>query len=114
MGGWLGGKAGRAIGEGIGEAVAGDDEEQVSETLTAQLPENEIPYYDLPPEITNQYMTGSPQYTGMNAELSGTADVNLHLTLDDNRTMLSAETSRNTARNIRVNTGSAIEAREML
>lgn len=114
LGGWLGGKAGRAIGEGIGEAVAGDDEEQVSETLTAQLPENEIPYYDLPPEITNQYMTGSPQYTGMNAELSGTADVNLHLTLDDNRTMLSAETSRNTARNIRVNTGSAIEAREML
>lgn len=114
LGGWLGGKAGRAIGEGIGEAVASDDEEQVSETLTAQLPENEIPYYDLPPEITNQYMTGSPQYTGMNAELSGTADVNLHLTLDDNRTMLSAETSRNTARNIRVNTGSAIEAREML
>ncbi|MBO5607291.1 MAG: phage tail tape measure protein [Treponema sp.] len=114
LGGWLGGKAGRAIGEGIGEAVAGDDEEQVSETLTAQLPENEIPYYDLPPEITNQYMTGSPQYTGMNAELSGIADVNLHLTLDDNRTMLSAETSRNTARNIRVNTGSAIEAREML
>lgn len=114
LGGWLGGKAGRAIGEGIGSAVAGKDEEQLSETLTNQLPENTVYASELPPEITSQYMSGSPQFTGMNAELSGAADVNLHLTLDDNRTMLSAETSRNTARNIRVNTGSAVEAREML
>lgn len=114
LGGWLGGKAGRAIGEGIGSAVAGKDEEQFSETLASRLPENVIPANELPGEITRQHITGSPQFTGMNAELSGAADVNLHLTLDDRRTVLSAETSRNTARNIRVNTGSAIEAREML
>lgn len=69
---------------------------------------------ELPPEITNNYMTESPQYTGAKAELSGAADVNLKLTLTDTRTMFTAETSRNTARNIRVNTGSAVEARNML
>lgn len=113
LGGWLGGKAGRAIGEGIGSAVAGDDEEQLSETLEDQLPAGTIPAETLPPEITNQYMSGDPKWNGMNmnAELSGTADVNLHLTLDDNRTMFTAETSQNTARNIRVNTGSAVDAR---
>lgn len=114
LGGWLGGKAGRAIGEGIGSAVAGKDEEQISETLANELPENAVSASELPPEIASQYMAENRQFTGMNAELIGAADVNLHLTLDDNRTMLSAETSRNTARNIRVNTGSAIEAREML
>ena len=77
---------------------------------------NTIPTKELPPEITNNYMTGEPKWHGMNmnAELSGAADVNLHLTLDDKRTMFTAETSRNTVRNIRVNTGSAIEARNML
>lgn len=116
LGGWLGGKAGRAIGEGIGSAVAGDEEEQVSESLKNELPANMLPAEMLPSEITNPYMAGEPQWHGMNmnAELSGAADVNLHLTLDDNRTMLSAETSSNTARNIHVNTGSAIEARSML
>lgn len=114
LGGWLGGKAGRAIGEGIGSAVAGKDEEHISETLANELPENTVFASELPPEIASQYMAENRQFTGMNAELTGAADVNLHLTLDDNRTMLSAETSRNTARNIRVNTGSAIEAREML
>lgn len=114
LGGWLGGKVGRAIGEGIGSAVAGNDEEQLSENLENQLPEDAVYASELPPEITSQHMAGSPQFTGMNTELSGVADVNLHLTLDDKRTMFSAETSRNTARNIRVNTGSAVEAREML
>lgn len=116
LGGWLGGKAGRAIGEGIGSAVAGNEEEQVSESLKNELPVNMLPAEMLPYEITNPYMTGEPQWHGMNmnAELSGQADVNLHLTLDDKRTILSAETSRNTARNIHVNTGSAIEARSML
>lgn len=116
LGGWLGGKAGRAIGEGIGSAVAGKDEEQLSATLENELPENFIPAETLPQEITGQYMSGDSGWQGMNmnAELSGAADVNLHLTLDDNRTVLSAETSRNTARNIRVNTGSAVEARNML
>lgn len=114
LGGWLGGKAGRAIGEGIGKAVAGKDEERLPENLENQLPENAVYASELPTEITSQYMTGSQQFTGMNTELSGTADVNLHLILDDNRTMFSAETSRNTARNIRLNTGSAVEARKML
>ena len=122
----LGGMAGRAIGEGIGSAVAEDDEEKQTKKLETELPNLQtiqmpsmplpIPAQNLPPEITNQYMTGEPKWQGMNmnAELSGAADVNLHVTLDDNRTMLSAETSRNTARNIRVNTGSAVEARNML
>lgn len=132
LGGWLGGKAGRAIGEGIGSAVAGDDEEKHSQK-SLYYEENSIPPFiehqktdftyslhpsvisenQLPPEITNTYMTGEPKWNGMNmnAELSGTADVNLHLTLDDNRTMFTAETSQNTARNIRVNTGSAVDAR---
>lgn len=116
LGGWLGGKAGRAIGEGIGSAVAGNEEEQVSESLENELQEKFIPAETLPQEITGQYMSGDSGWQGMNmnAELSGAADVNLHLTLDDNRTVLSAETSRNTARNIRVNTGSAVEARNML
>lgn len=116
LGGWLGGKAGRAIGEGIGSAVAGKDEEQVSESLKNEFPANMLPAEMLPAEITNPYMAGEPQWHGMNmnAELSGQADVNLHLSLDDNRTVLSAESSRNTARNIRVNTGSAVEARNML
>lgn len=116
LGGWLGGKAGRAIGEGIGSAVAGNEEEQVSESLKNELPVNMLPAEMLPYEITNPYMTGEPQWHGMNmnAELSGQADVNLHLTLDDKRTILSADTSRNTTRNIHVNTGSAIEARNML
>ena len=122
----LGGMAGRAIGEEIGSAVAGDDEEKQPKKLETELPNLQtiqmpsmplpIPAQNLPPEITNQYMTDEPKWQGMNmnAELSGAADVNLHVTLDDNRTMLSAETSRNTARNIRVNTGSAVEARNML
>lgn len=109
----LGGMAGRKLGEKIGSAVAGDDEEHLSETLEDQLPADTIPAETLPPEITNQYMSGEPKWNGMNmnAELSGTADVNLHLTLDDNRTMFTAEPSQNTARNIRVNTGSAVDAR---
>ena len=121
LGGWLGGKAGRAIGTGIGNAVAGKDDAQIQVERTVldgqpQLPNmpQTIPARELPPEITNNYMAESPQYTGAKAELSGAADVNLKLTLTDTRTMFTAETSRNIARNIRVNTGSAIEARNML
>ena len=121
LGGWLGGKAGRAIGTGIGNAVAGKDDAQIQVERTVldgqpQLPNmpQTIPARELPSEIANNYMAESPQYTGAKAELSGAADVNLKLTLTDTRTMFTAETSRNTARNIRVNTGSAIEARNML
>lgn len=106
LGGWIGGKLGRFTGEKIGGLVAGKKEEL--------LPEDTVSASELPPEITSPYMAESSRFAGMNAEISGTADVNLHLTLDDNRTILSAETLRNSARNVRVNTGSAIEAREML
>lgn len=114
LGGWLGGKAGRAIGEGIGSAVAGNDEEQLSSALEEQLPSNMIPSDTLPSEITQQYAVDAQQWQGVNAELTGSADLNLHVTLDDKRTVLSAETSRNTFRNINVNTGSAVEARKGL
>ena len=114
LGGWLGGKAGRAIGEGIGSAVAGNDEEQLSSALEEQLPSNMIPFDTLPSEITQQYAVDAQQWQGVNAELTGSADLNLHVTLDDKRTVLSAETSRNTFRNINVNTGSAVEARKGL
>lgn len=117
LGGWLGGKAGRAIGEGIGSAVAEDeksDEEKTLEQLNKLFPGQNISADMLPPELTSQYMTGNQPFTGATAELSGSADVNLNLTLTDTRTTLTAETANNTARNIRVNTGSAVEARNML
>ena len=110
----LGGMAGRKLGEKIGSAVAGDDEEQLSSALEEQLPSNMIPSDTLPSEITQQYAVDAQQWQGVNAELTGSADLNLHVTLDDKRTVLSAETSRNTFRNINVNTGSAVEARKGL
>lgn len=110
LGGWIGGKAGRAVGEGIGSTIAGKDNVDLSKN---KLPANMIPAPALPPDITKQYMSGASQWKGTTTELSGAADVNLHLTLDDNRTVFSSETSRNTARNIRLNMGSAVEARNM-
>lgn len=110
----LGGMAGRKLGEKIGSAVAGNDEEQLSSALEEQLPSNMIPSDTLPSEITQQYAVDAQQWQGVNAELTGSADLNLHVTLDDKRTVLSAETSRNTFRNINVNTGSAVEARKGL
>ena len=98
----------------IGSAVAGNDEEQLSSALEEQLPSNMIPSDTLPSEITQQYAVDAQQWQGVNAELTGSADLNLHVTLDDKRTVLSAETSRNTFRNINVNTGSAVEARKGL
>ena len=107
LGGWLGGKAGRAIGQGIGSAVAGDDDE------TSQIQESAIPADALPAEIANAYMSEGSQYTGATAELSGAAEVNLHVTLDDNRTILEAEAARNTAKNLRFNVGNVNDARSM-
>ncbi len=89
------------------------EEAQIAYPQIQNIPSS-IPAERLPSEITNNYMTKNAQYTGSTAEISGMADVNLHLTLDDNRTVFTAKTSRNTARNIRVNTGSAVEARNML
>lgn len=140
--GYFGGKGGRLLGEKIGEAVSGkeDDEESLKLNMkksgmsddeisrfmeelkkqdnkgTYNLKDMAVSMAELPPEIRKQYYSGELKYTGQQttANLEGAADVNLHLTLDDNRAKVSATTSRNTARNIRVNTGSVIEAREML
>ena len=104
----LGGMAGRKLGKTIGGAMEKDDESE------NQIPENAIPAENLPPEITSQHTAGGSQWHGASAEIAGQADVNLNLTLTDKRTMFTAETSRNTSRNIRVNTGSAVEARSMI
>ena len=104
----LGGMAGRKLGETIGGAMEKDVETE------NQIPENAIPAENLPPEITSQHTAGGSQWHGASAEIAGQADVNLNLTLTDKRTMFTAETSRNTSRNIRVNTGSAVEARSMI
>lgn len=104
----LGGMAGRKLGETIGGAMEKDAETE------NQIPENAIPAENLPPEITSQHTADSPKWHGASAEITGQADVNLNLTLTETRTMLTAETSRNTSRNIRVNTGSAVEARSMI
>lgn len=104
----LGGMAGRKLGETIGGAMGKDDETE------NQISENAIPAENLPPEITSQHTAGGSQWHGASAEIAGQADVNLNLTLTDKRTMFTAETSRNTSRNIRVNTGSAVEARSMI
>ena len=104
----LGGMAGRKLGETIGGAMEKDDETE------SQIPENAIPAENLPPEITSQHTAVGSQWHGASAEIAGQADVNLNLTLTDKRTMFTAETSRNTSRNIRVNTGSAVEARSMI
>ena len=100
------------IGEKIGEAVSGKEDNKE----TYNLNDMAVSMAELPPEIRKQYYSGEPKYSGVQttANLEGAADVNLHLTLDDNRAKVSATTSRNTARNIRVNTGSVIEARELL
>ena len=104
----LGGMAGRKLGETIGGAMEKDAETE------KQIPENAIPAETLPSEITSQHTAGGSQWHGASAEITGQADVNLNLTLTETRTMLTAETSRNTSRNIRVNTGSAVEARSMI
>lgn len=104
----LGGMAGRKLGETIGGAMEKDVETE------NQIPENAIPAETLPSEITSQHTAGGSQWHGASAEIAGQADVNLNLTLTDKRTMFTAETSRNTSRNIRVNTGSAVEARSMI
>lgn len=104
----LGGMAGRKLGETIGGAMEKDTETE------NQIPENAIPAENLPSEITSQHTAGGSQWHGASAEIAGQADVNLNLTLTDKRTMFTAETSRNTSRNIRVNTGSAVEARSMI
>lgn len=104
----LGGMAGRKLGETIGGVMEKDVETE------NQIPENAIPAETLPSEITSQHTAGGSQWHGASAEIAGQADVNLNLTLTDKRTMFTAETSRNTSRNIRVNTGSAVEARSMI
>ncbi len=117
LGGWLGGKAGRAIGEGIGSAVAGDDEEQLSETLEDQLPAGTIPAETLPPEITNQYMSGEPKYSGVQttANLEGEVAMKVDIDITNKTPTVSAEFIRNTTGGrVMPELGSAKTARETL
>ncbi|WP_147613907.1 phage tail tape measure protein [Treponema pectinovorum] len=108
----LGGMAGRKLGEKIGSTVAGKDEVEIFDN---ELPANLIPSKTLPLEITNQYMTGEPKYTGQKtAKLEGEVSMKLGLDVRNNTTTVNAEVTKNTTRNIHVNTGSAIEARNML
>jgi phage tail tape-measure protein len=79
LGMYLGGRAGRAIGENIGEGLARDDQLQ------------QMAIEDLPPQIT-QTTANIPQ---PKLDL-GHADINLNLTLDDNRVHLSTSVSNNT------------------
>ena len=117
LGGWLGGKAGRAIGEGIGSAVAGDDEEQLSETLEDQLPAGTIPAETLPPEITNQYMSGEPKYSGVQttANLEGEVAMKVDIDITNKTPTVNAEFIRNTTGGrVMPELGSAKTARETL
>uniref|UniRef100_UPI00164EA81B hypothetical protein n=1 Tax=Treponema pectinovorum TaxID=164 RepID=UPI00164EA81B len=102
----------RKLGEKIGSTVAGKDEVEIFDD---ELPGNLIPSKTLPYEITNQYMTGEPKYTGQKtAKLEGEVSMKLGLDVRNNTTTVNAEVTKNTTRNIHVNTGSAIEARNML
>lgn len=117
LGGWLGGKAGRAIGEGIGSAVAGDDEEHLSETLEDQLPADTIPAETLPPEITNQYMSGEPKYSGVQttANLEGEVAMKVDIDITNKTPTVNAEFIRNTTGGrVMPELGSAKTARETL
>ena len=117
LGGWLGGKAGRAIGEGIGSAVAGDDEEHLSETLEDQLPAGTIPAETLPPEITNQYMSGEPKYSGVQttANLEGEVAMKVDIDITNKTPTVNAEFIRNTTGGrVMPELGSAKTARETL
>jgi hypothetical protein len=69
---WLGGKAGRKIGEGIGETLAADDS-QTRQSAQAYR----MPAADLPPQITRTGSSVTPQ----KIELGGQAvmDVNVNL-----------------------------------
>ena len=126
--GYFAGKGGRILGEKIGEKITKEDNETPTVEMQRQTGSarfDELPEKDLllnrdavempaPQEIVNNYTSKEKQYTGATAELSGAADVNVHFTLDDKRTTVAAETSKNTARHINVNVGSVFDARESL
>lgn len=106
----LGGLVGRKVGEKIGSTVAGDDE--VSEKLEEELPANVIPSEALPQEITNQYMTGEPKYTGMpTVNLDGEAAIDVNVNVKNDMVTVDTAVSRNTTRYAKFNCGSAVDAR---
>lgn len=132
--GYFGGKGGRLLGEKIGKAVSGKDDEE--DSLSAELKQlgytdNEIPKVmeelkkqgnqgemslkDLPPEFINQYMTDKPQYTGQQSvKLDGEAAVKIDVDVTDHTTSVRSEISRNTMSHTRFETGDARTARNML
>lgn len=115
LGGWLGGKAGRAIGEGIGSAVAGNDgndEGQVFAALKDKLSENAISTAELPAEITNQYASGEPKFTGRpTANLDGEVSFDVNVNVKNDMVAVDTAVSRNTTSYARFNLGSAEDAR---
>lgn len=113
----LGGMAGRKLGEKIGSAVAGDDEEQLSETLEDQLPAGTIPAETLPPEITNQYMSGEPKYSGVQttSTLEGEVAMKVDIDITNKTPTINAKFIRNTTGGrVMPELGSAKTARETL
>lgn len=113
LAGYFGGKGGRWLGEKIGEGLTKDDTVSngiTNETQKELVNKGEIPSNSLPSEITDRYISGNSQWQGMSAELSGQADVHLNITLDENRTILTANTSHNTTR-MKFDVGSIEDAR---
>ncbi len=112
--GYFGGRGGRLLGEKIGEAVSGDDEK--SEKIGNQLPSDVIPMENLPYEITSQYMTDEPKYTGQTtANLEGEVAMKVDIDITNRNPTVSAEFIRNTTGGrVMPELGSAPRARELL
>ena len=94
---WLGGKAGRAVGEGIGGALA-DDSAEINK-------QRRILAADLPPQITREGSSINPQKVDL-----GHADINLNVSLTDDRPKISIVTQNNTMPAM-FNTGSRVALR---
>jgi phage tail tape-measure protein len=107
---WLGGKAGRAIGGSIGESMADND----SPAYQAQRPRlngksairfNKVAVTDLPPQITQTGSSVTPQKVEL-----GKADINLNVTLTDDRPSVTVAAKNNTMP-VRFNPGSRVAQR---
>lgn len=115
LAGYFGGKGGRWLGEKIGEGLAKDDSvaDKVSDDAQRKLVhEGEISSENLPSEVTNQYMTATPKYTGQTmAELKGEAAIDVNVTVENNMVAVDTSVKGNTINNTRFNTGRLQEAR---
>lgn len=114
LAGHFAGKAGRNIGESIGTAVTKKEERDGYVKEAAELEDAKIQESSLPPELTEQYSAENPQYSGATANLDGTLDVNMNVTVKNDSVKVDTEVARNTTKYANFNTGSAVEARNML